>query len=65
MASGPSLWTACGPEALPLLLLSLAVFTVAFVRGSFWWRWWHPPGAQRGAEPLETLATTGPLDKIP
>jgi hypothetical protein len=41
MASGPSLWTACGPVALPLLLLSLAVFTVAFVRGSFWWRYWR------------------------
>lgn len=41
MASGPSLWTACGPVALPLLLLSLAVFTVAFERGSFWWRWWR------------------------
>lgn len=40
MASGPSLWKACGPVALPLLLLSLAVFTVGFERCGFWWRWW-------------------------
>lgn len=50
MASGPSLWTACGPVALPLLVLSLAVFTVAFERGSFWWRWWR-----RGRRPWRAL----------
>jgi biopolymer transport protein ExbB/TolQ len=40
MASGPSLWKACGPVALPLLLLSLAVLTVGFERCWFWGRWW-------------------------
>ncbi len=41
MASALPLWKACGPVALPLLLLSVAVFTVAFDRGAFWWRWWR------------------------
>jgi len=40
MASFLMLWKACGPVALPLLLLSVAVFTVGFDRCSFWWRWW-------------------------
>lgn len=41
MASALPLWKACGPVALPLLLLSVAVFTVAFDRVAFWWRWWR------------------------
>jgi biopolymer transport protein ExbB len=41
MASALSLWKACGPVALPLLLLSVAVFTVAFDRVAYWWRWWR------------------------
>lgn len=40
MGTALSLWKACGPVALPLLLLSLAVLTVAFERGWFWGRWW-------------------------
>jgi biopolymer transport protein ExbB len=40
MGSALSLWKACGPVALPLLLLSLAVLTVGFERCAFWWRWW-------------------------
>ena len=39
MASFLSLWKACGPVALPLLVLSVAVFTVGFDRGAFWWCW--------------------------
>ena len=39
MASFLSLWKACGPVAVPLLLLSVAVFTVGFDRCAFWWRW--------------------------
>ena len=39
MASFLSLWKACGPVAVPLLVLSVAVFTVGFDRGAFWWRW--------------------------
>ncbi len=42
-----SLLKACGPVALPLALVSLAVFTIAFERLSFWWRWWRPPARQR------------------
>lgn len=41
MASALSLWKICGPVALPLFVLSLAVFTVAFDRTAFWWRWWR------------------------
>jgi biopolymer transport protein ExbB len=41
MGSALSLWKACGPVALPLLLLSLAVLTVGFERCGFWWRWWR------------------------
>lgn len=40
---GAAIWKACGPVALPLLLLSVAVFTVAFDRIAFWWRWWRRP----------------------
>jgi hypothetical protein len=40
MAAALSVWKASGPVALPLLLLSLAVFTVGFERCGFWWRWW-------------------------
>ena len=39
MASFLSLWKACGPVAVPLLVLSVAVFTVGFDRCAFWWRW--------------------------
>ncbi len=42
---GAAIWKACGPVALPLLLLSVAVFTVAFDRGAFWWRWWKAGAA--------------------
>ena len=40
MGSALALWSACGPVALPLLLLSLAACTVGFERSGFWWRWW-------------------------
>lgn len=50
MASALPLWKACGPVALPLLLLSLAVFTVAFDRAAYWWRWWR-----RGRRPWRLL----------
>jgi len=45
-----ALWRACGPVALPLLLLSVAVFTVGFDRLAFWWRWWR-----RGRRPWREL----------
>lgn len=51
---GAALWNACGPVALPLLLLSVAVFTVAFDRTVFWWRWW------RGDLPATALADDDP-----
>ena len=38
---GAEIWKACGPVALPLLLISVAVITVAFDRLTFWWRWWR------------------------
>jgi biopolymer transport protein ExbB len=50
MASVLPLWKACGPVALPLLLLSVAVFTVGFDRVAFWWRWWR-----RGRRPWRAL----------
>lgn len=50
MASALLLWNACGPVALPLLLLSVAVFTVGFDRLVFWWRWWG-----RGRRPWRAL----------
>ena len=45
-----ALWRGCGPVALPLLLLSVAVFTVGFDRLAFWWRWWR-----RGRRPWREL----------
>lgn len=50
---GAAIWRACGPVALPLLLISVAVFTVAFDRVAFWWRWWQAGAApaQRHLEP--------------
>jgi biopolymer transport protein ExbB/TolQ len=54
MGAALSLWRACGPVALPLLLLSLAVFTVAFERGWFWTRWWWRERRPR-AELLQEL----------
>ena len=54
MGSALSLWKACGPVALPLLLLSLAVFTVVFERGWFWGRWWWRERRPR-AELLQQL----------
>jgi biopolymer transport protein ExbB len=62
MASGASLWTACGPVALPLLLLSLAVFTVAFERGSFWWRWWRQ-GRRPWRELQQRLAACSTIEE--
>ena len=48
---GAAIWTACGPVAFPLLLLSVAVFTVAFDRLAFWWRWWKGGAASAALEP--------------
>jgi biopolymer transport protein ExbB len=45
-----SLLSACGPVALPLLLLCLAVLTVGFERLHFWWCWWG-----RGRKPWRAL----------
>ena len=47
-------WKACGPMALPLLLLSLGLFTIAFERLLFWWCWWRSPsrGVQRVRQQL-------------
>ena len=62
MASALSLWRACGPVALPLLLLSLAVFTVAFDRGAYWWRCWRRgwrPTRQPGPDQLDTEMAWG------
>ena len=42
---GAAIWKACGPVAFPLLLLSVAVLTVAFDRAAFWWRWWRSGAA--------------------
>lgn len=42
---GAAIWKACGPVAFPLLLLSVAVFTVALDQGAFWWRWWKAGAA--------------------
>ena len=51
---GAAIWKACGPVALPLLLLLVAVLTVAFDRAAFWWRWWRS-GAAAGLEDLDRL----------
>ena len=56
MASPLPLWKACGPVALPLLLLSVALFTVGFDRVAFWWRWWR-----QGRRPWRALGTTAGL----
>jgi biopolymer transport protein ExbB len=44
---GLSIWNACGPVALPLLLVSMSVFAVGIDRATFWWRWWRPAGQGR------------------
>ena len=44
---GLSIWTACGPVALPLLLVSMSVFAVGIDRATFWWRWWRPASQGR------------------
>lgn len=49
---GAAIWKACGPVALPLLVLSVAVFTVAFDRLAFWWRWWRGARALQGSADL-------------
>jgi biopolymer transport protein ExbB len=36
-----------GPVALLLLLLSIAVVTVAIDRGRYWWTWWRRRGSRR------------------
>ena len=48
-----AIWKACGSVAIPLLLLSVAVLTVAFDRAAFWWRWWRGAclAAQQTPEP--------------
>jgi biopolymer transport protein ExbB len=38
-----SIVQACGPVALPLLLVSIVVATVLFDRCLFWWLWWRQP----------------------
>ena len=60
-AMGLSIWKACGPVALPLLLLSIAVFTVLFERLAFWWRWWQRQQRTR-RRVLEALQAT-PADQ--
>lgn len=54
---GTAIWKACGPVAIPLLLLSVAVVTVAFDRAVFWWRWWRAGrvSAQQSPEPERLL----------
>ena len=52
MASALSLGKACGPVALPLLALSLAVFTIGFDRCAFWWLWWR-----RGRRPWREMVS--------
>jgi biopolymer transport protein ExbB len=36
-----------GPVALLLLLLSIAVVTVALDRGRYWWQWWRSRASRR------------------
>ncbi len=36
-----------GPVALLLLLLSIAVVTVALDRGRYWWQWWRTRASRR------------------
>lgn len=42
-----SLLKACGPVALPLLLVSIVVVTIGIDRALFWWRWWRRPDQRR------------------
>ena len=56
---GLSIWTACGPVALPLLLVSMSVFAVGIDRATLWWRWWRPasPGRRQRGQQLNALAS--------
>jgi biopolymer transport protein ExbB len=51
-------WKACGPVAVPLLLLSLGLFTIGFERALYWWQWWRSPqrGVRMWREQLATCA---------
>lgn len=55
---GLSIWTACGPVALPLLLVSISVFAVGIDRVAFWWRWWRPAaqGRRQAGQQLKAMA---------
>jgi biopolymer transport protein ExbB len=59
------IWKACGPVALPLLLLSVAVLTVGFDRFAFWWRRGGHPAMQSqmasGEPVLEAATLLAPL----
>jgi biopolymer transport protein ExbB len=46
-----------GPVALLLLLLSIAVVTVAIDRGRYWWEWWRSRRSRR--QSWEQLLTSG------
>jgi len=54
---GLSIWTACGPVALPLLLVSISVFAVGIDRVVFWWRWWRPAaqGRRQAGQQLKAM----------
>jgi biopolymer transport protein ExbB len=52
---------ACGPVLLPLLLLSVAVTTMAIDRCLFWWSWRRRPSARR-REMLVDARTTHLLE---
>ena len=56
---GLSIWTACGPVALPLLLVSMSVFAVGIDRATFWWRWWRPAsqGRRQRGQQLNAIAS--------
>ena len=56
---GLSIWTACGPVALPLLLVSMSVFAVGIDRATFWWRWWRPAhqGRRQRGQQLNAVAS--------
>ncbi len=57
LAMGLSIWTACGPVALPLLLVSISVFAVGIDRVAFWWRWWRPAaqGRRQAGQQLKAM----------
>ena len=61
MAAALSMWKACGPVALPLLVLSLAVLTVGFERAAFWWRWWWRDRRPRAELQQQLAACSSPL----